>query len=336
MKFLRVFGLSILAAGVLGSPVVGSAQEGTAPTEGFSLGWPLECAVFEDCFIKNYPDLRAGTNMVTPTDYKCGKRTSPGLEGTQIVFKDHATTRNQPVLAMGGGRVMFVVDGLSDVRRYGARSRKACGNYVVVRHSSTHSTKYCHLREGTVPVKVGERVEAGAQLGQIGSSGATEHPILKVLLTTKGTPTDPFTGRDLSEPSECFAASDKQLWAEEIQYPAAGVMAASFALGAPTSTDIAFNAAQITELPPEMTTLTAWVKVYGVKKGDREVMTIKTPEGEIWHEAKRRHPIAANFWTAMASVEPSSALMPGVWQGVYTLKRGGENILSHTFEVKIN
>ena len=333
MNFMRVFGFSVLAAGLISGAGVSFAQ--SESREGFSLGWPLECAVFEDCFIKNYPDLRAGTNMAIPMDYKCGKRSRPGLEGTEIVFKDHSTTRNQPVLAMAPGRVMFVVDDLPDSRRYGERSRKACGNYVVVRHSSTHTTRYCHLREGTVPVKVGEKIPAGAQLGQIGSSGATEHPKLKVILEQNNKPADPFTGRDLSSPSECFAATDKQFWAREIPYPAAGVMASSFTLGSPTATDIAFNASTLTELPADVSILSAWVRVLGVKKGDRETITIKTPEGKTWHEAKRYHPISANFWTAMASVEPSGPLAPGVWQAVYTLKRGGEEVLSHTFEVKI-
>lgn len=329
---LKVFAI----LGMVFMPLATMSQEAPEASESFTLQWPLNCAVFENCFIQSYPDLRAGTNRAVPLDYKCGQRTKPGLVGTSIVFKDHSTTLNRAVLAMAPGRVMFSRDDLSDSRRYGLRSRKACGNYVQVRHSSTYSTKYCHLREGTVGVEVGERVDAGTQLGQVGSSGATEAPKLEVRVLKNGTPVDPFTSRDLSAPSECFSKSDKQLWAEEIPYPDAGVMAASFTLGAPPAHAIAFNAEVTESLPAEVSPISAWVRVFGVKKGDREKIVIKNPAGEVWHENKRFHPIAANFWTAMATARPTAPLEPGVWQGVYTLKRSGEEILRHTFEVKIN
>ena len=315
---------------------VGADVGSDAEAKELSLQWPLECTVFEDCFIKHYPDLRAGTNRAVPVDYKCGRRTVPGLAGTTIVFQDHSTTRNQPVLAMAAGRVMFIRDDLSGNRRYPIQSRKACGNYVQVRHSSTHSTKYCHLRQGTVGVEVGERVEAGAQLGQVGSSGAAEHPQLQVKVLENGNPVDPFTGRDVSSPSECFSAADEQMWAQDIPYPDAGVMSASFTLGAPPSNDIAFNATPTEVLPAEVSPISVWIRVYGVKKGDREQIVIKTPDGEAWHEHKRYHPVSANFWTAMTTVRPTAPLEPGTWQAVYTLQRAGDVVVEHTFEVEVN
>ena len=323
-------------AALITMPMVAEGQEKPdIGEEEFKLQWPIDCTVFEDCFIKHYPDLRAGTNRVAPMDYQCGQRTKPGFEGTNIVFKDHSTTSNKLVSAMAPGRVMFRRNDVSDTRRYAENSRRACGNYVQIRHSSTHSSKYCHLREGSIEVDVGNVVKTGAQLGQVGASGATENPKLAIYIFENGNPVDPFTGRNLTHPSECFATSDKQMWAEDIPYPDAGIMAASFASGVPPTHELAFEAKKTETLPAEASAISAWVRVFGVKKGDKEKIVIKNPNGEVWHQSQRLHPVSANFWTAVTTAEPSNGLESGVWKGEYTLKRQGETVADYAFEVKV-
>ena len=332
---LSFFSCAIIgAAPVLAAPESEGAQTKNG-TQKPKLKWPLDCTVFEDCFIKHYPDLRAGSHRAHPMDYQCGRRTKPGFDGTSIVFQDHNTTQNKIVQAMAPGRVMFRRDGASDRRRRGASGRDVCGHYVQIRHSSTYSSKYCHLREGTLEVNVGDVVKAGAILGQVGASGATKSPKLTVKIFAHGKPVDPFTGRDLTHASECFAKSDKQMWAAEIPYPKAGVMSASFSSGISPSHEIAFDASGVEKLSAKVGTINAWARVFGIKKGDQEKLVIKNPKGEVWHQSQRLHPVSANFWTAMASAKPSNNLEKGVWTGIYTLKRQGETIVEHKLEVQV-
>lgn len=334
--FQKKSALFCFSLALVAFPFYAQAQENAHPEEdSLTLQWPLNCTVYKDCFIKYYPDLRVGTDPAKPIDYKCGQRTRPGHAGTSIVYKDYTTTRNQTVLAMAPGRVMFIRDDFSDNRRYGEKSAHACGNYVQIRHSNIFSSKYCHLGKSSINVEIGEKVEAGAELALVGSSGAAGQPKLYVQLLKNNQPIDPFTSRMLSRPSECFSRADKQMWAEHIPYPKAGVMEASFAMGVPTINALNFEAPVIETLPASLPNLSVWVRVFGIKKGDKEEIIIKTPQGEVWHKNERRHSTSANFWTAFLTAKPSASLEKGVWQGVYTLNREGESILEHTFEVHV-
>lgn len=298
------------------------------------LYWPLGCTLYQDCFIEHYPDLKIGTDPVFPLDYKCGERTRMGNLGTEIIFTDRKTAHEgKPVLAAAEGRVVFVKDGLKDSRQYSKESKRACGNHVVVRHNPSYSTKYCFLRETSVTVKPGDKVQAGDVLGQIGSSGATEAPKLYFEVLKNQTPVDPFTGRELHKPSECFSLNDRPLWHKPIAYPPVGIIAASFAQGYPTAYDVAFDATVQQSLSRSLRTLTAWVRLFGVLKGDKEQLTIYQPNGQIWYQTDRIHPAHAPFWTSFASANFKPEISPaaGEWRAVYTLERDGEELLNYAF-----
>jgi hypothetical protein len=47
---------------------------------------------------------------------------------------------------------------------------------VILFHGGTHYSWYWHLRKGSIAVRVGQEVRAGAQIGQVGSSGHSESP----------------------------------------------------------------------------------------------------------------------------------------------------------------
>jgi murein DD-endopeptidase MepM/ murein hydrolase activator NlpD len=54
----------------------------------------------------------------------------------------------------------------------------AAGNYVIIDHGRGEYSFYGHLQPGSVSVKVGDRVRAGAVLGKLGSSGNSSEPHL--------------------------------------------------------------------------------------------------------------------------------------------------------------
>lgn len=54
----------------------------------------------------------------------------------------------------------------------------AAGNYVLIRHDGGEHSLYAHLRQGSVSVKPGDSVKAGARIAEAGSSGNSTEPHL--------------------------------------------------------------------------------------------------------------------------------------------------------------
>jgi murein DD-endopeptidase MepM/ murein hydrolase activator NlpD len=68
------------------------------------------------------------------------------------------------------------------------------GNHVMLEITPTVFALYAHLHPGSLTVKVGDVVKAGALLGKIGNSGPSEGPHLHFGLSDKP---DFFAGRSL-------------------------------------------------------------------------------------------------------------------------------------------
>lgn len=97
------------------------------------------------------------------------------------------TIGGSPVFAACGGVVEEAFDGLEDTddgtdleqveARYGEHAR-IDGNHVLLRHGGGELSLYAHLQKGSVSVAPGEKVEAGRQIGRVGSSGSSWLPHL--------------------------------------------------------------------------------------------------------------------------------------------------------------
>ena len=85
---------------------------------------------------------------------------------------------NLPVLAAGSGTVEEVRDGVGDNAVGGLNARENWGNTVVIAHGPNLYSVYSHLRSGSIPVKAGEVVRAGAEIGRCGNSGRSLVPHL--------------------------------------------------------------------------------------------------------------------------------------------------------------
>lgn len=86
-----------------------------------------------------------------------------------------------PILATGAGVVAEMHDGMADNRK-GApppfdraavmdNLKLLLGNYVVLDHGNGEYSVFAHLRQGSVAVKVGQRVARGSAIGAMGMSG---------------------------------------------------------------------------------------------------------------------------------------------------------------------
>ncbi len=102
------------------------------------------------------------------------------------------------VLAVADGRVVYVHDGMPDETPHVLMVPKSKsdygGNNVILEIAPKVFAWYAHLRQGSLRVKVGDAVEAGAPIAKLGNTGPSEGPHLHFGLLDKP---DPIAGRSL-------------------------------------------------------------------------------------------------------------------------------------------
>lgn len=107
-----------------------------------------------------------------------GARVHPILGTTRMHNGvDMSAAYGTPIAAGAGGKVVW------------AGWRGGYGNTVIVDHGNQYATLYAHMSQ--VWVGVGERVEAGSQVGAAGSTGLATGPHLHFEVRLLGTPVDP-------------------------------------------------------------------------------------------------------------------------------------------------
>jgi len=74
-------------------------------------------------------------------------------------------------------------DGMSDNRTFdemeiATREMVVFGNYVILDHQNGEYSCFAHLKQGSVIVKIGQEIQSGQVIGQIGASGSSLFPHL--------------------------------------------------------------------------------------------------------------------------------------------------------------
>lgn len=87
------------------------------------------------------------------------------------------------VMAVAAGKVVAVADAHLDDKKFDVPSLKTnplalYGNCVVIEHGSGVYSVYGHLKNKSVPVKIGDMVKQGQTIGAIGTSGSSFFPHL--------------------------------------------------------------------------------------------------------------------------------------------------------------
>jgi len=99
-----------------------------------------------------------------------------------------------PVLAPAPGIVCAVENAVEDNPPREATTERSWGNYVVLDHGNGEFSELSHLRQGSIIVVLGQRVERGQILGHCGNSGRSPVPHIHYQLQTSpvlGSPTLP-------------------------------------------------------------------------------------------------------------------------------------------------
>lgn len=197
----RFFGAALALA------MLGGCRDSTAPPmEDPALSAPIVGTPMADVFYGAYIDHDPGSGA---QDWACGIKSYDGHRGIDILLRNfRVQDEGVPVIAAADGIVASISDGLSD-RNTSWNDGDGLGNYVEISHPGGLSTRYGHLRRGSIAVTRGESVERGAHLGLVGSSGMSNWPHLHFEVRKDGVAVEPFAGA-------CSPA--ESLWADQLAY----------------------------------------------------------------------------------------------------------------------
>jgi murein DD-endopeptidase MepM/ murein hydrolase activator NlpD len=84
----------------------------------------------------------------------------------------------QPVLASGAGTVVVAFDSVADNTPGTMNTTAELGNHVIIDHGNGEYSFVAHLQHGSIMVKAGDRVVAGAVIARCGNSGSSIEPHL--------------------------------------------------------------------------------------------------------------------------------------------------------------
>ncbi|MCW9032904.1 MAG: M23 family metallopeptidase [Rhodospirillales bacterium] len=268
---------------ILGFLAVAIGAEAHAESPNLSL--PLECDPGKTCWISNYVDVDKAKGK--KSDYRCGWRTYDKHRGVDFGIRDLGLMeKGVSVFAAASGKVLGLRDGMADISLGDLKNplsirKRECGNGVQIRHANGWSTRYCHMKKGSVLVKKGDVVQRGQVIGQIGLSGKTEFPHLHFSVLKGKEIIDPFQG--IVSTGNCNEKG-QPLWE---QGAVAGfeygpvIYNIGFSASKPKPKAIRKGLYQDKVLGRNSPALIVWADLFGVAKGDKVEFKIIDPSQEV-------------------------------------------------------
>ena len=309
-------GAAALAAALAAGPGAGWAQP--------VLTLPVDCAPGRDCHVQNYVDRDPGPQA---QDFACGSLSYDGHNGTDFALDSLAAMRaGVGVRAAAAGTVRGMRDKWPDIAvgdpDAPALEGQDCGNGVAIDHGDGWVTQYCHMKQGSIAVRTGERVEAGQKIGEIGLSGRTAFPHLHMSLSHNGLTVDPF---DPEMTARCDDGA--QLWSDPLDYRATGIVGAGVLPRMP-------DYAELKDSPPptaawtaaDGVALVAWVRAFGGRAGDVIRFRIEGPDGRFHDAREVLDTDQADFFRASGRRAPPGGFAPGRYAVRTEIARDGRVI----------
>lgn len=321
---------AVVAIVALANAASVGAQEPTSAdaAKTLQLHLPVACVVGETCWVMNYVDTDPSD---AAADFTCGARTYDGHTGTDIAVRDKAAMdEGVAVLAALDGRIDRVRDGEPDrfataediaaARRTGTE----CGNFVEIEHGDNLTTRYCHLKRGSVKVQPSQQIKAGEPMAEVGLSGWTQFPHVHFDVMRKRAKVDPFTG--LNNTDGCGHARNA-LWhvSAKMGYQHAALYAAGFHNAQAQQKDVDNGLPSAAVLSTADPIMLFWVSVMGLRKDDMLRVTITDPDGDLF--ARDEHVVSTDsarqfhaIGLQLAGTDPP----PGAYIGKAEVLRAGQ------------
>lgn len=314
---------ALLCASAMG--LTAALGPGAVRAADLRLDLPVRCDMARDCSIQKYVDRAPTTQRL---DYHCGALTTDGHDGTDFRlrrFRDFGL--GIKVVAAAAGTVLRVRDGMADISVRDAAAPalggRLAGNAVVIGHGEGWETQYSHLNRGSVRVRPGDKIAAGAVLGVLGMSGNAEFPHLHFEVRRGGQTVDPF-----APASRAGCGKDgPTLWSAAalaaLPYRGGEVLAAGLV---PTVTQARVAYRELT-MPPPLNNpdhLILWGSASGVQSGDVQNFRILDPKGGVILSRAMRISNSRLHWVGYAGLRrPVNGWVPGRYRGTYSLVRRG-------------
>ncbi|PJJ86136.1 peptidase M23-like protein [Brevirhabdus pacifica] len=310
---------------------------------------PLECELGLTCDFQNLVDHDPGPGT---RDFQCGPLTYDGHMGTDIRVPDLAAMEaGVTVRAAAAGRVLRRRDGMADndlapLPVASGQDARDCGNGVLLDHGGGWQTQYCHMARGSVSVRAGDELPAGAPLGRVGLSGRTEFPHLHFSVTYKGQEVDPFSPTDVAQcplvalpegqPAPAATEPAPTLWEPPLRPRPGGFMRLGFSTALPELDQLRRGGVALKALPADAPALVLWGFGFAARGGDEVLLRIDGPDGPL---VDRRMPVEApqaQFFRAAGLKREGEAWPPGPYTGLVELWRQGKRIDSGTLRIDLD
>ena len=311
-----------------------------ARAESLSLALPLACTLGADCWIQQYP-AHGQTANGGAADYFCGHESYKGHDGTDFRVRD--TAARVSVLASAAGVVKAARDGAADhlVRNDADRAAvkgRECGNGVVIAHDGGFETQYCHMRQGSVLVKPGESIAAGARLGEVGYSGQASFPHVHLTVRRDGKALDPFDGGPAT--GAACGVGGTPLWNKDLAgalaYDANGdLLDAGFHDG-PVAME-GLETGKISGAAPakDWPALVAYMWAINLSKDDTISVTLRGPGGVSADNSVTLDRNKAQYLLFAGKKKPKGGWPAGSYSGSVTVTNGGKVRLKKQWQAEL-
>ncbi len=252
---------------------------------------PIEGVYGDDYIIVNYPDWHVTEGPVNEADgflvdHNCGTKTYDGHQGTDFVIRSFTQMdAGVNILSIAAGEVIHVTEDLYD-RETEGDVELGLGNYIGIYHESTNTySYYAHIKTNSAVVEVGEFVEPGQVIAQVGSSGNSTDPHLHFELWNPGEITDPTI-----DPWGTPCGEIPNLWNAPPVYDTTFAVWEHGFVNYNTVDNFTpitwYPLKERTDLKSSFTTddpnFTYWALQYGIKLGDTTVTKWYEPNGSLY------------------------------------------------------
>lgn len=298
----------------------------------FLFSSPIACDLNGPCYIQQYVDHDSSD---LSSDFACAGLSYDGHKGTDFALPtDNMIAQGVDVLASAAGTVRGTRDGMADIR-YSSKNApvvegRECGNGIVIAHDGGWETQYCHLREGSISVQSGQRVEVGDVLAQVGMSGRAEFPHVHLSVRRNGEVVDPF---DPDGVITCGEVDNDTLWSDLPPYRAGGIVSIGAAAAIPNFSTIRENTVPLPEATSDALVIYAFL--FGTRESDIIHLSLDGPNGVVITRDVLLKKSQAQSFRAIGKKRKSERWLAGTYTGTAELRRGNDVVERQEFSLNI-